>query len=286
MQWNAMPWLGTLKWCMFDCGEVNGTAKRTLWEFLDGKVTLRWPFNDYLGVADMWRLPKNSYFLLQSQWTEQPMVHIVGHWTWPDQVEQPRSVRIYSNCETVELLLNGRSLGVRQPASQERVWEDFRRMVDRYKSLADRVNQKRLPRAHLLHPPFVWDGVSYQAGRLLAVGQKGHTTVQHELRTAGRPQSILLKAEKRTLAADGRDVSFIEADVVDGEGTIVPIAQPWITFAVKGPARLLGGATQIDAISRVAAINVQGTGLIGEIMVEATSPELRMGSIRVEAVKK
>src|SRR5262249_6048291 len=132
----------------------------------------------------------------------------------------------------------------------------------------------------------VWDGVSYQVGRLLAVGQKGHTTVRHELRTAGTPQSILLKAEKRTLAADGRDVSFIEADVVDGEGTIVPIAQPWVTFAVKGPARLLGGATQIDAISGVAAINVQSTGLIGEIIVEATSPELRMGSIRVEAVKK
>jgi hypothetical protein len=99
-----MPWLGTLKWCMFDCGEVNGSATRTLWEFVDGKVTLRWPFNHYLGVSDMWRLPKNAYFLLQSQWKETPMVHLVGHWTRPDQ-EDPRSITVYSNCDTVEFLL-------------------------------------------------------------------------------------------------------------------------------------------------------------------------------------
>ncbi len=285
MQWNAMPWLGTLKWCMFDCGEVNGSATRTLWEFRDGKVTLRWPFNDYLGVSDMWRLPKNAYFFLQSQWTEQPMVRIVGHWTWPELADQQRSVRVYSNCDTVELLLNGRSLGVCQPVSQERVWEDFRRMVDKYKSLADEVNQKRLPGSHLLHPPFVWDQVSYQPGTLAAVGQRGHTTVRHELRTAGTPQRILLKAENRTLKADGRDVSFIEAEIVDDSGTIVPAARPWISFAVKGPARLLGGTTQVDAISGMAAINVQSTGQVGEIMLEAKSPGLGTGSARLAAVQ-
>jgi len=285
MQWNAVPWLGTLKWCMFDCGEVNGTATRTLWEFPDGKVTLRWPFNDYLGVSDMWRLPKNAYFFFQSQWTEQPMVHVVGHWTWPDQVGQERSVRVYSNCDTVELLLNGRSLGVHQPISHDRVWEDFRQMVDRYKSLADAVNQKRWPGARLLHPPFVWDEVGYQPGRLAAVGRKGNTTVRHELRTAGGPQKILIKADKLNLAADGKDVSFIEADVVDEEGTMVPTARPWINFSVQGPARLLGGTTQVDAISGVAAINVQTTGQVGEIVVEAKSPGLGTGSVRLAAAQ-
>jgi Domain of unknown function (DUF4982) len=114
-QWNAMPWLGTLRWCMFDCGEVNGSATWTLWEFVDGRVTLRWRFNDYLGVSDMRRLPKNAYFLLQSQWMETPVVHLAGHWTWPDQ-QDPRSIRVYSNCDTVVLFLNGRSLGVQRPA--------------------------------------------------------------------------------------------------------------------------------------------------------------------------
>lgn len=250
-----------------------------------GRVTLRWPFNDYLGVSDMWRLPKNAYFLLQSKWTETPMVHVVGHWTWPEQ-QGPRSIRVYSNCDTVELLLNDQSLGVQRPAAQDRVWEGFRRLIEEYKRLADRVNQRRLAEAHLLHPPFIWDDVRYRAGTLLAVGVKGKATVRHELRTAADPERVSLRAQKATLSADGRDVSFIEADVVDRQGTIIPTARPWITFAVKGPARLLGGTTQIDAISGVAAINVQSTIQAEEVIVEASSPGLRMGSVRLKTVKK
>ncbi|MGH7967597.1 MAG: glycoside hydrolase family 2 protein, partial [Limisphaerales bacterium] len=132
MQWNALPWLGTAKWCMYDCGEPNGSVTRSLWAPRDGKQTLRWPFNDYLGVSDMWRIPKNAYFFLQSQWTEKPMIHIVGHWTLPEDVGRSRKVRVYSNCDTVELFLNGRSLGVRKPATQERVWQDFRSLVEKY----------------------------------------------------------------------------------------------------------------------------------------------------------
>jgi beta-galactosidase len=113
--------------------------------------------------------------------------------------------------------------------------------------------------------------VRYQAGTLLAVGQKGNTTVRHGLRTAGDPERVSLKAQRSTLNADGRDVSFIEADVVDGEGTVVPAARSWITFAIKGPARLLGGTTQIDPISGVAAINAQSTSEPGEVLVDPNS---------------
>ena len=59
MQWTAMPWLGTVKWCMFDTGELNAVQTQSLWtRHRDDKVTLRWPFNDYYGIADMWRLPE------------------------------------------------------------------------------------------------------------------------------------------------------------------------------------------------------------------------------------
>jgi hypothetical protein len=73
----------------------------------------------------------------------------------------------------------------------------------------------------------------------------------------------------------GEPIFFILA-LVDREG-------PWITFAVKGPARLLGGTTQIDAISGVAAINVQSQA--GEVIVEASSPELGTGSVRIKTVE-
>jgi beta-galactosidase len=286
MQWNAMPWLGMAKWCMFDCGEVNGTVSRSLWTPPDDKLTLRWPFNDYLGISDMWRLPKSAYFFFQSQWTEKPMVHIVGHWTWPKQSINPRQVRIYSNCDSVELLLNGESLGVHQPASQERVWADFCDVAKKYSELRnDQFARRLLPGAHLAHPPFVWDDVSFRPGTLIARGRKGSTITEHQLQTAGESRKILLNAEKQTLAADAMDVSFIRAAVVDKDGTVVPSARPWISFTLQGPGRLLGGAATIDAITGLAAINVQSTGEPGEIIVQAASAGLDTGSVRVLAVR-
>ena len=288
MQWNALPWLGTAKWCMFDTGEVNGTATRTVWEPRDGKVTLRWPFNDYFGVADMWRLPKEAYYLFQGEWTETPMVHIVGHWTWPEQAGRGRRVRIYSNCDTVELFLNGQSLGAHKPATQERVWQDFRLLVEKYRDngeLGGQFTEERLPGSHLQHPPFAWDEVAYQPGTLLAVGKKGSLTVRHELRTAGPAKSLALKPDKESLVADASDVVFVEADVVDASGTVVPTAQNWITFSATGPGRLLGGTTEIDAITGIAAINLQSTGEAGEIVVQAASPGLSSASLRVAAKK-
>ena len=79
------------------------------------------------------------------------------------------------------------------------------------------------------------------------------------------------------------DVCFIEAAVVDADGTIVPSARPWISFSIQGPGRLLGGTTTIDAITGRAAINVQSTGQPGEIVVEATSVGLETGSVRIHA---
>ena len=286
MQWNAMPWLGTAKWCMFDCGETNGTVSRSLWTPPDDKLTLRWPFNDYLGISDMWRLPKNAYFFFQSQWTEKPMVHIVGHWTWPQPEGRQKQIRVYSNCDTVELILNGKSLGVQQPASQDRVWADFRVPAEKYDELRrDELTTKRLPGAHLVHPPFVWDKVPYQAGTLRARGKKRGVTVEHELRTAEESHKILLSAEKQSIAADGMDVSFIKAEVVDQHGTVVPSARPWISFTIQGHGRLLGGTTIVDAITGLAAINVQSTREPGEIVVEAASVGLETGSVRIRTTQ-
>jgi beta-galactosidase len=286
MQWNALPWLGTAKWCMFDCGEPNGSMTRTLWELRDGKLTLRWPFNDYLGVSDMWRIPKNAYFFLQSQWTEKPMIHIVGHWTWPEAEGRQRQVRVYSNCDTVELFLNGKSLGMNKPLTDDRVWQDFRSLIEKYhepEELNDQFCRQRLPGSHLQHPPFAWDGVDYQSGTLLAVGKKGSVTVRHQIRTAGAAHGLALKPDKDSVAADGADVIFVEARVVDSAGTIVPKARNWISFSIEGPGRLLGGTTEVDAISGIAAINVQSVGRTGTIVVKATSPGLASASIRVPA---
>ncbi|HET7841777.1 MAG TPA: DUF4982 domain-containing protein, partial [Terriglobia bacterium] len=254
----------------------------SLWTPPDDKLTLRWPFNDYLGISDMWRLPKSAYFLFQSQWTETVVVHIAGHWTWPGLEGKVRQIRVYSNCDTVELMLNGQSLGVHQPASQDRVWADFQKVVEKYSELRnDQFTRRPLPGAHLTHPPFIWENVSYQPGTLVARGRKRGALSEHQLRTAGESRKVLLKAEKTRLEANGKEVSFIEAQVIDEHGTVVPTARPWINFTVQGPGRLLGGATTIDAITGRAAINVQSTNQPGEIVVEAASAGLGTGTVNI-----
>jgi len=83
------------------------------------------------------------------------------------------------------------------------------------------------------------------------------------------------------LAVDRGDVSFLEADVTDSNGVTVPSARPWITFSVRGPGQLLGATPEINAITGVAAINVESTGQPGEIEVVATSPGLEAGFARL-----
>ena len=282
MQWAAMPWLGTAKWCMFDTGEVNAVQTQSLWtRDRAGKVSLRWPFDDYYGLADMWRLPKEGYYFLQSQWTEKPMVHIVGHWAPDASAPAKRTVRVYSNADSVELILNGRSLGSHESMPPARVWKDFHAFVDPF-GVPDEFSRELLPGAKLKHGPFLWDDVPYEPGRLVAVASKNGTAVRHELQTPQAAARIVLKPESTILAVPSDEVTFVEADVVDAAGTVVPDAHPWLHFDVKGAGRLLGGVADIDAISGIAAINVGAVGEQGDITVSVSSPGLESVPVRIQ----
>lgn len=227
----------------------------------------------------MWRLPKEGYYFLQSQWTEKLMAHIAGHWS-PPLLGDRRTVRVYSNADTVELLVNGRSLGVREPATADRVWRDFHAYIDQFRS-PDEFGETMLSGARLRHGPFIWDDVAYEPGTLVAVARKGGAVVRDQQRTPGKAVRVALRSELSEVVRTGVDVSFIEADLVDAAGTVVPDARPWIHFNVEGPGRILGGTADIDAISGVAAINVQSSGKSGMISITATSPGFEAGSVRI-----
>ena len=71
-----------------------------------------WPaISSQFGMLDTCGFFKDSAYLLQSWWTEKPMVHLLPHWNWPGKEGQPMDVRVYSNADAVELFLNGKSLG-------------------------------------------------------------------------------------------------------------------------------------------------------------------------------
>jgi len=191
------PWImGEFRWTGFDyLGEAS---------FGGGKWPARiWNF----GIIDLCGFPKDHYYFYQSQWTEKPMVHILPHWTHPGMGGVVIPVVAYSNCDQVELFLNGESLGKKPP----------RDLLD-----------------------FVWR-VPYQAGTLKAVGYRDNEAVATKVfKTAGDPARIELAADNVNMKAGARDISHMTTTIRDAAGNFVPWACNRIDYRIDGPVKLLG----------------------------------------------
>jgi beta-galactosidase len=135
------------------------------------------------------------------------MVHCLPHWTWPGKEGQEIDVRCLSNCEEVELFLNGQSLG--------------KKTMEKSSHLA-------------------WK-LKYAPGALLAKGFKGGQAVaEDKVETAGAPAAIKLTPDRPSVQADGEDVSIITVAVTDAQGRVAPTAGNLVQFELSGPGRLLG----------------------------------------------
>ena len=115
---------------------------------------------------------------------------------------------IFTSAESVELLLNGKSLGSK----------DF----------------KDTNSLHL-----EWK-VPYEPGVLKAVGKKGGQTLIDEVRTAGEPARLLVRPDRRQIAADGEDLSYVEVRIVDKDGNLCPNADNQVVFGLEGPGTIAG----------------------------------------------
>ncbi len=246
-QLNLRPWMaGGAIWHQFDYeGETYDTVIPHVVSF---------------GMCDLWRIPKDAYYFYQSQWTNKPMVHIMGHWTWPGAEGQARDVKVFSNAQEVELFLNGKSLGSKPDARE----------------------------AGLTHPPRVWS-VPYQPGTLIAVARHGGKEVSDKRQTASEPHHLVLEADVQELESGNLEsLAYITAQIVDENGTAVPGAEVPITFTSAGPGELrrqtwLGHGTgwTVNSISGMAQMAFQATDRTGHSIISAYSPGLRMGRIEL-----
>lgn len=169
------------------------------------------------GDTDPMRIPKDSYFAHQVMWdgwvdTENPRLHIVGHWNYEPGVVKP--VYVVSNTDSVALFLNGKPMGQAQ--------RDY----------------------HFL---FTFDKIAFTPGVLEAVGYNdGKEAARMQLRTAGRPAKLKLAAihHPKGWKADGADLVLLQVEVADAEGNRCPLANDLIHFTVEGPAEWRGGIAQ------------------------------------------
>ena len=256
-----------------------------MWTGVDYLGEAVWPFRGFpSGVLDITGHPKDAYYLYQSQWTDRPVLHLFPHWNWPGRGGKVIPVLAYTNCNSVELFLNGRSLGEKRlefPAQgTSGGWNSYALPV---------VN----PTTNDLH--LSWD-VPYDPGVLRAVGRRRDgATCEDQVRTAGPPASIRLTADRDTITAGPGDLAHVTFAIVDSAGMVVPTAGDLVHITVSGGDILaLDNADLRDhgpyRAGQRHAFNGRGLAIVqapqpGMLRVSASADGLRPASVTVQAVR-
>ena len=198
------------KWWTFfaDRDYLGGGFVWTGFDYRGEPSPYSWPcISSHFGAMDTCGFPKDNYFYYQAWWESQPVLHLFPHWNWSGKEGQEIEVWCHTNLDSVELFLNGTSLGAKS--------------VRRNSHLEWRVK--------------------YVPGVLEARGSRdGRVVVTAKRETTGAPDRIVLRPDRLTIAGDGADVSVISAEIVDALGRTVPTASNQISFGISGPGRLIG----------------------------------------------
>jgi len=195
-----------------------------MWTGIDYLGESQWPSKGAgSGPIDMAGFPKDAFYFYQSQWTARPVLHLFPHWNWPRREGQTIPVIAYTNCQAVELFLNGRSLGEKRlefpRQGNDKQWNQYARPV---------VN----PTTTDLH--LSWD-VPYTPGVLHAVGKReGKECATADVRTAGAPATLRLSVDRDTIDAVPADVAHVKVEVLDANGILVPDTATPVRFVVEG----------------------------------------------------
>ena len=247
------PWAaGLFYWTGFDYrGEPN---------------PLGYPAHDSeFGILDYCGFWKDEAWYLKSWWTDEPTLHVFPHWNLAGHEGEEIDLWAYSNCDEVELTVNGKKLG----------------------------RQKMPKNGHLK-----WKAV-YKPGKVVATGYKnGKRLLTQTIETTKPASRLALKADRQTIAADGRDVAVVSLEVQDAKGRLVPDACPTITIRLEGDARILGAGNgdpaylgedhpktrncrefSIPAFNGLAQVLVQSSTTPSTIVVKCASDGLQQATL-------
>lgn len=242
---------------------ISGVFVWAGFDFLGEPVPYGWPSrSSYYGIIDLAGFPKDVYYMYQSEWTTKPVLHIFPHWNWKEGQEIDVWA-YYNNADEVELFLNGKSLGTKKKSADN------------------------------LH--VMWR-VKYQPGTMKAVSRKaGKVVLTKQMTTAGKTAKIQLIADRKTLKADGNDLSFVTIKLLDKNGNVVPNADNLIQFKIRGEGFIAGvdngnpvsmepfKANQRKAMNGRCLAIIQTTNKKGKITLEAYGDGLKPQTIILES---
>jgi beta-galactosidase len=257
---DAGPWRSWVP--VIETPYVAGEFVWTGFDYRGEPNPFSWPaITSQTGAMDLAGFPKPVYYYWKAAWQSAPSVYIFPDWDLPEgSAGKDILVRAFSNCDQVELQLNGKSLGIQNmPKDKYLDW----------------------------HVPYV-------PGTLTALGYRnGRVVARYKAQTAGAPASLRLKPDVASLRANAEDVAPIEVDVLDAAGNIVARADNTIEFSVSGAGTLAGVAngdpashepnvaTQRKAFHGHAMVLVRSGGHPGKIEIQARASGLPTVTISI-----
>ena len=145
----------------------------------------------------------------------------------------------------------------------------------------------------------MWMDVKYEPGtvKVVAYDDNGKAVAKQEVKTAGKPYQIVLDADRKTITANGEDISFVTVSVVDKNGIPCPTATNQLKFKVKGAgtfrAACNGDATSLEMFhkdtmklfSGKLVVLVKSTTTAGDVKLEVNGAGLKSGKINLVSTK-
>lgn len=244
----------------FICGQYIWTG----FDYLGEPTPYGWPArSSYFGIVDLAGFPKDIYYMYQSEWTDQTVLHLFPHWNWKkDDVVD--ICCYYNNADEVELFVNGQSHGSQSKDS--------------------------------LHLQCMWR-LAYEPGTISAVSRKdGKVVASQTINTAGRAAQLRATADRTRIKADGKDLSFVTIEVLDEDGNLCPFAENEIHFKTQGTAFIAGvdNGSQVSLESFKAPqrkvfygkclVVLQNDGRVGNAQVTASAEGLRSSTVTINCL--
>lgn len=217
--------------------------------------------SSYFGIIDLAGFPKDIYYMYQSEWSYEDVLHIFPHWNW----EKGETIDVwayYNHADEVELFLNGKSLGVKSKKGDD------------------------------LH---IFWSVEFEPGTLKAVSRKdGQKVLERTIQTAGEPAKIELKADKTEMFSDKNDLVFVTVNITDKNDVLAPRADNLVKFEVTGGGKIVGvdngyqaslepfKAEQRKAFNGKCLVIIQSNGKNETVQLRATSEGLESENMKIQ----
>ncbi len=235
------------------------------WDYLGEPTPYYLSRSSYFGLIDLAGFKKDRFYLYQSRWRPNlPMAHLLPHWNWPERIGKVTPVHVFTSGDEAELFFNGKSLGRKKKGQYE----------------------YRLR----------WDDVVYEPGELKVISYKnGKKWAEDLVKTTGEATKIRFTADRDTISADGKDLSFVTVEILDDNGLVVPNATNKLSFSLEGPGEIVatdnGDPTDLTPFPSKTRKAFSGKALLiiksahkkpGLVTVSATSEGLKPAKINIQ----